>query len=268
VKKTFDEVNPDIVWIEMGREINHTVIEYMKSKGAFLVNTYSDSFTDTISNKVSIQYNKSIPFYDVIFTPRESDFQLYKQYGAKRLEKFWKGFDPALISDEKSQTLDVDFIFAGHMEADRKIDLEYVLADKDFNYKIYGDGWRTSRLANVYNSLPFDQYGKIYEATKIGINYLSKWANDTQNSRLFEIPASKTMLLCEYSNDAANCFRPGIEADFFSSKEELLEKLDFYISNPIITEKITINGYRRAKQLYSNNTRVEDMLTKIHAIYI
>jgi len=75
IAKTAIKFKPDILWIEMGREIYPSTLKKIKKEtGAFLVNTYSDDFLDKKTNKTSRHYDKSIPLYDVIFTPREKNF--------------------------------------------------------------------------------------------------------------------------------------------------------------------------------------------------
>lgn len=256
----YNKFKPDIVWIEMGMEIDNKVIEYIKLNNTFIVNTYSDGFTSTITHRYSENYNKSIPYFDIVFTPRESDYPLYKSYGAKKVIKFWKGFDPDNISCIKKPILTLDFIFAGHKEDNRLTDLKYVVERLELGYKIFGGGWNKSGLKNTYPSLSFIKYGSVFEEAKIGINYFSKWHNDTQNSRLFEIPASGTFMLCEESSDALECFQSGIEAEFFKSKEELLDKLKFYSKNDIPRNKIAEKGFEKARKNYSNKRRVEQMM--------
>jgi spore maturation protein CgeB len=247
----------------MGREIDDEVIRYMKDNDTFLVNTYSDSFTDTVSKKVSINYNKSIKYYDIIFTPRESDFPLYESYGAKNVNKFWKGFDSNSISSFKRALIDLDFIFAGHMEKKRYEFFRYLISQQSFLYKIFGTGWKKTTLSNTYPSLPFEDYSSVYESTNIGVNFFSTWANDTQNSRLFEIPASNTLLVSERSEDALSCFEEDKEAIFFDSKEEFYDKLRFYTVNKVVADRIRERGFQKATNNYSNIARVKQMLSVI-----
>jgi spore maturation protein CgeB len=250
----------------MGRELDAELVIEMKRSGAVLINSYSDSFTDRVTKKYSEEYNKSIPYFDLIFTPRDTDFVLYRQYGAKAVAKFWKGFDHTIISAHKTCPESFDFIFAGHMENDRCEDISYLVSKGPFRFSIYGDGWNKSRLANTYPSLEYNRYGSVYESTLIGLNYFSKVAADTQNSRLFEVPGSRTLLLTERTCDALNSFREDHEAIFFSTKEELLDKVDYYSRNRSASEGIASAGYERACREYTNEARVEQMLGNIKAL--
>lgn len=264
VKQRFNAIKPDIVWVEMGRELNAEFIQYISSKDIPLINTYSDSFTDTISKKVSKGYNEAIPYYDIIFTPRQSDFKLYKNHGAKNVSKFWKGFDSTSISNKKEH-LDLDFIFAGHLESYRGELLKNVVTKNNFNYKIYGHNWDTMNLENTYPSTSFKEYCTLYKNTKIGINFFSQWAKDTQNSRLFEIPGSATFLFTEYSVDAEECFKEGVEAEFFRNEEEFSDKLKYYLAHEEKLKNIAEAGFKVASAKYTNSARIEQMISKIKA---
>jgi spore maturation protein CgeB len=264
-RQRFDAVKPDIVWVEMGRELNAELIEHISSLGIPLINTYSDSFTDTTSKKVSKEYNQSIPYYDAIFTPRQSDFELYKQHGAKEVLKFWKGYDSTSISNHK-EDLNLDFVFAGHLEEYRGNLLKNVINKNDFNYKIYGHNWESMKLENTHPSTSFEAYATLYKNAKIGVNFFSQWANDTQNSRLFEIPGSRTFLFTEYSVDAEACFKEGEEAEFFRSEEEFSDKLKFYLKNEDKIKKIADAGYKVTSEKYTNSARIEQMISNIKAV--
>lgn len=257
--------NFDLAWVEMGREIKPSLIRKLKNQSECLVNTYSDRFLDRKSKKFSSLYNASIKYFDVIFTPRQSDFNSYLEMGANRVEKFWKGYDDKVISSYKQEVLATDLIFLGHREEERADYLhQLVRAIRDkYSFEIYGNGWSGFFAIPTYPSIPYAEYSKAYMNAKIGLNFFSKWANDSQNSRLFEIPGSKTFLLSEYSEDAAQCFKEGEEAEFFRSPDELVDKVSYYLKNDSKREKIALNGFEKAKNNFTNRHRVTKMLELI-----
>ena len=52
--------------------------------------------------------------------------------------------------------------------------------------------------------------------------------------RTFEIPASKGFMLHEKSEEVMDFFEEGKEAEYFSSPEEVLDKLKFYLRRMMI----------------------------------
>ena len=75
--------------------------------------------------------------------------------------------------------------------------------------------------------------------------FFSKLNRDTYTRRCFEIPATGTLLLSEYSDDMTTIYRAGKEADYFSSKEELIEKIKLYVENDSFRRQVAACGNRR-----------------------
>jgi spore maturation protein CgeB len=74
---------------------------------------------------------------------------------------------------------------------------------------------------------------------------LSKLNRDTYTRRCFEIPATGTLMLSEYSDDLATLFRPGEEADYFASPEEMVDKIRLYIADAPRRARVAAAGQRR-----------------------
>jgi spore maturation protein CgeB len=55
----------------------------------------------------------------------------------------------------------------------------------------------------------------------------------------------RTFMLSQYTDDLASLFREGDEAEFFRSKEELLDKIKYYLKHDHIRRAVADAGYRR-----------------------
>jgi len=272
------EFKPDIVWVEMGRHVYASTLERIKEvSSCLLINTYSDDFLD--SSKISRHYEKSIPIYDYIFTPRQVNFPELYSRGAKKVGKFWKGFAPERVfpenlSNEEKRFYGTDVVFVGHYESDRAGQLAH-LCKAIRNVKIWGIGWQRCREVKFpqgvvqYRSTELEhEYRKALCGSKIAIHFLSRWARDTQSSRSFEIPACRVMMLAERSDDHLACFEENKEAVFFSSTEELVDKAQFYLSYDESRQKIAQAGYQRCiSSGYSNYARVSAMIDEALKFY-
>lgn len=265
----------DVVWLEKGMLVYAATLRQIKLlTNAAIVGSHSDDFLDKSTNKSSRHFDQSIPVYDLIFTPRDINYgELYK-FGAKRVSKFWKGYDDATIrpwplTPGEISRFQSDVMFIGHYEDFRFSCLEGLLRHR-FELKIGGSFplWKKYWPADL--QLPHIgvtegiDFAKAYCGAKIGLNFFSRWARDTQNSRAFEIPATGTFMLCERSDDLQKCFIEGVEADFFSDAEELQKKIRFYLENDNLRRKVAENGYRKSLEAgFSNYARTKSMLAEI-----
>lgn len=101
----------------------------------------------------------------------------------------------------------------------------------------------------------FKELARIYNRSKICINF-SKGSDGTMQikCRPFEVTASKSMLLCEYVEGIEDYFEVGTEIICFKTKEELKEKIEYYLSHDEEREIIAEAGYKRTLKdhLWSN----------------
>jgi spore maturation protein CgeB len=262
------EFKPDLLWVEKGKSIYAKTLKQVKEQlGCLMVNSYSDYFL----YKHSRHYTKSISLYDHIFTPRDANFSEYYQYGAKAVSKFWKGFDqetlfPVELTPEDRANYETDVTFIGHCEPNRIKGLS-ALAKTVENMKVWGPGWGRHILpARLKKKVQFrsvwnEEYRKALCGAKIVVNYLSIWNRDTQSSKSFEIPACAAFMLSERTQDLLALFQEDKEAVFFSSSDELIEKVHFYLRHDDLRKQIAQAGYQRCLTSgYSNYDRIKSML--------
>jgi spore maturation protein CgeB len=92
-----------------------------------------------------------------------------------------------------------------------------------------------------------DEYNYTINRFQIALVFLSKLNHDTYTRRCFEIPATKTLMLCEYSDDMNSLFPENECAVYFRSKEDLAEKIKYLLCNPGEIDRIAKNGFERLK---------------------
>ncbi len=85
--------------------------------------------------------------------------------------------------------------------------------------------------------------------------------------RTFEIPAAGGFMLHEYSEEAADFFKEGIEAEFFRDAAECADKIKYYFKDDNLRNKIARAGYEKifsAGYTYSNLvTVIEEKVNSI-----
>ena len=271
LERCLKEVRPDVLWIEKGMIIYTDILKIAAAmQNCFIVGSHSDDFLSDAGNGVSRHFNSGIPIYDLIFTPRDVNFEELYARGAKHVDKFWKGYDqerikPLVTLDGKTTKFAYDVMFIGHHEPERYQYLK-CLNEKGISLKIGGgDSWPGISTTALFGRVDGIEFAKAYSESKIGINFFSEWNRDSQNSRLFEIPATKTFLLSQRTKDAMQCFDEGTEAEYFSSKYEFYEKIKYYLENDTEREAIAERGYKRCLTSgYSNYHRTKIMIENIN----
>jgi spore maturation protein CgeB len=145
-----------------------------------------------------------------------------------------------------------DVTFVGRQKP-RRVDILRSILDYDLN--IFGPGWEQCGpffLPHVKGDMIVGAaLNQLYNKTKVVLN-ISAWENEEQdcpNLRIVDVPATGTFLLSDYSEAAADLFKPGHEMEFYSSAEELRDKLAYYLAHDEARERIARAGYERARTL-------------------
>lgn len=253
---------PDLIFIYRGTHIKAETLNKIKHifpKVILCGYNNDDPFSNNYSFYVWRHYLHSIPNYDLIFSYRPRNIADYNKAGARKvvLLRSWfipsKHYNVNLLTKDKS-TYDTDVVFVGHYENDGRLELLEEIVKAGYKLKLFGHGYGWNQyikksfflkhlypIKNVWDI----NYCKALSGAKIGLCFLSKLNNDSYTRRCFEIPATKTLLLSEFSDDLTTIFKEGVDADFFRNRDELVSKVKFYIENEKVRNKIALNGYKR-----------------------
>ncbi|MDO8970242.1 MAG: glycosyltransferase [Saprospiraceae bacterium] len=204
-------------------------------------------------------FKRSIPFFDVHFVYRYSNVADFRRAGARDVHLLRSYYLPSedyhVELGPDNIRFECDVVFAGHYEADGRLEMLQALAQRGVKVNLFGGGWRgaTKRLdsANpLIAQFPVapaigENYRKAISGAKIALCFLSKLNTDTYTRRNFQIPAMQTFMLSEYSDDLADLFQEGVEAEYFRSTDELLDKTRFYLDHPELIKQVAQRGYER-----------------------
>ena len=215
------------------------------------------------------------PLYDHVFSYRYSNVSKYKSIGCKKVTMLRSHYDKDRnypIKNIVNKKFMCDVIYVGHFENDGRDQLLKLLVDKCINVKIYGTQWEKSEYYKLFRErcneitpIYGEDYNLAINCAKIALVFLSKINNDTYTRRCFEIPATQTMMMSEYSEDLAkNLFTQGVEADYFHNKDELLSKIVYYLSNTDEIGEIGVKGYDK---LISSDHELSNRIEQIMDVY-
>jgi len=272
---------PDLIFVYRGTHILYQSIKAIKLKvpSCKIVGYNNDDpFSPTQPKYYWRHFLKSIPYYDFVFAYRKRNLIEYEAAGAKKtaLLRSWyvpdRSFNVQLSASEKL-LFDCDVVFAGHYEADDRLTSFEEIIKQGYIFRLFGPtkDWaepsKKSRLLGKLAPIKMawgDDYNKALSGSKIALCFLSKLNRDTYTRRCFEIPATKTFLLSEYSDDLASLYKEGVEAEYFRDRDEMLRKMKFYLENPDARKKIADAGFDRAKVSgYDIDSRMKVLLTQI-----
>ena len=248
---------PNLVFIYRGNLIFAETIKQIKKSGATIFGYNND---DPFSKKYPFSmwrhFLKAILYYDHIFVYRHKNIGDYKKIGYTKtslLRAYYIKENNFPLEKLPTNKYVCDVIFAGHYENDDRDEYLKAIIDAGVNFRLYGPEWQRSKYYNFFrnklgsqiHSLNLGDYNLALNSSKIALCFLSKLNNDTYTRRNFEIPATKTFMLSEYTDDLNSMFKQGEEAEYFKTKEEMLQKIKYYLEYNEKRERIASGGYQR-----------------------
>jgi len=230
-----------------------------------------------VPNAVLVGYNNDDPFapdypkwkwrhflssiqkYDLLLAYRHHNLEDFKQAGANRVEllRSWfiseRNFPVELTAEEK-RLFACDVVFVGHYEDDGRLEYLEEIVRNGWSLRIFGPGYewddvlRRSNILKQYAPVRLvwgNDYNLALCGASIALCFLSKLNRDTYTRRCFEIPASKTVLVSEYSDDLSCLFTDDKEAVFFSDLKQMRDRIEVLLADKLKMKNIAEAGYKR-----------------------
>jgi spore maturation protein CgeB len=258
--KSAVDFKPDIIFIYRGTHISRKSLERIKKNlpGCVLIGYNNDDpFSPKGAPYLWSIFLKAIPMYDLILAYRHANINEYELHGAQRVELLRSWFVPKINhpvqlgkDDERKYLTDV--VFVGHYENDQRLEYLEEIVKQGIQLRIFGPGWDPIlKQSTILKSLsPIElvwgqDYNKALCGSKIALCFFSKINRDTYTRRCFEIPATGTLMLSEFSDDLASLYEEGKEVDYFRSKIEMIEKIKKYLNDSSVRKTVAEAGLKR-----------------------
>jgi len=249
---------PDVTLLYQGHYCNKQTLEQLRP-ATFIAGYHNDNPFGPKQNMLRYRhFLPSLPLYHGFHVYRERNVQEMVNAGVPRVKVLMSYYLPWLdyphkLSSAELGHLGCDVVFAGHCENDMRSECIAKLVRDNTQVKIYGVEryWKRDLPKDVYakvKPIPLvfgEDYRKAICGSKMALSFFSKWNQDQYTRRVFEIPACGVFLLSERTSTMQGLFAEGVEAEFFSSADECLEKVRFYLNNDAARRKIAEGGYRR-----------------------
>lgn len=131
-----------------------------------------------------------------------------------------------------------------------------------YNTKLYTHN-ATPSLPDIQNMGAVDYYDvmpHVFKNSKINLNITLRSIRSGIPLRAWDILGAGGFLLSNYQEDFLDFFAPGEDYDFFDGTEDLLAKIEYYLSHEKERNEIAENAFRKVSENHTYAHRVATML--------
>lgn len=141
--------------------------------------------------------------------------------------------------------------------------LAYVSQLGRYGIKVWGDeGWKQVEGSGARYMGPAGHHhelNKIYNGSLINLEINRIYQPDVVNMRVFDIMACGGFALVEYSKELEELFDLDREVVAFYTPEDMVKKVEYYLSHPEETDEIAQRGLAAVRNRHTIRHRVEEM---------
>ncbi len=205
--------------------------------------------------------------YDLILSSFPHYVKRFKNKGIKS-EYFKIGFEKSILDKLKKTNKKHDAVFVGGISKhhNKIIKIFEYLVKNNIAIDFWGYGLKKlSSDSPIYNkhhgeAWALDMYNILYNA-KISINrHIDAAENYANNMRLYESTGVGTMLITDLKDNLNELFEIGKEIETYSSKEELAEKIKYYLTHEKERKRIAQAGQQRTLKDHTYKIRTKELI--------
>lgn len=240
----------DLIWIDKGVWIfPATLVQLRLLTGSKIVHYTPDA--QLLDNR-SKHFIGGVKVYDFLVTTKSFEVAKYREYGAPNVILVSQSFCPVRFHNPEHVA---NFACNVGLISDYKFaygEIINALSSRVDGVRVWGPKWSEAAARGVLGrdviaggGLWGPDYVNGLASFDIGLGLLSKYIPELHTTRSVEVPAAGTFLLAERTSEHQAMFEEGTEADFFDSKDELVSKAKFYLSNADSRKRIAAKGRER-----------------------
>jgi hypothetical protein len=268
---------PDILWLEKGTYVFPRTLGRLRRDPALLsvYHNTDDWKLNGLLPRLHWRFlRRTIGWYDLHITSNLWNVDEFRQAGFPRVVHMELAANPAVrdpgeIPEAERRALGGPVGFIGHWEPMTERRIAHLVRN-GVPVKVYGGSWDDAIdpgvLGNaIQHRLVYgDEYARAIVSFDVNLGIVSKWNRNHTASRTFQIPALGAFLLHERNDVVTRYFKEGVEAEFFSSDDELLEKCRHYLASPVERCRVAEAGRRRCIESgYFELDRVREIIPAI-----
>lgn len=256
IKYCSENTHINVLWLDRAMGIRANTYKKIRTliPNVFVVHYFPDDFLTPLAKSRHVL--KSMPEYDLFLTNRKPNVKEALDAGARDSVQVLKSFHPTFhrplsLTDKERKKFGGEVGFVGTFERERGNSIKF-LCNNGVRVKVWGNGWRgfesrcAGNLTVAGDHIMGQDYVRALNSFDICLCFLRKICRDEHTSRTFEIPGCRSFMLAERTSEHKMLFEEGIEAEYFDSDEELLEKVNRYLPDSEARERIASAGHHRA----------------------
>jgi spore maturation protein CgeB len=265
---------PDVIWIEKGVYVFPRTLRALRRDPAVLLVDHNTDDWMGLSPSLRLHWRyllRSHSLYDLHVTSNLHNVREFREAGYPRVHHMELAANPAMpepgvLPEAERRSLGAPVGFIGHWEpATEKLMLH--LVRHGVGLKIFGHNWEKARsraeLREVcrFTTVWGGDYARTAVSFDINLGIVSQHNRSHTATRTFQIPALGAFLLHQRNEVVTRYYKEGVEAEFFDSEDELLEKCQHYLARPEERRRIAAAGRRRCEESgYYETDRVREVI--------
>lgn len=284
---------PNLIWAEKQEYLTPETLDALRATGARLVHFTPDPYFSLPWKRTPVM-DAALPLFDALVYCKRYEQADYERAGPQTVYMplgFAEDVHRPLPSADPRWTCAVGFL--GGWEP-RREHLLGAVAEAGTDLKVWGGYWDHLRdgrwtlrrhviLGQLAGADPYkiakrpalaralqggevygDDYARALTGSRIGLGFLRTVCPDQHTTRTFEIPACGSLLLADRTDEHQAFFEEGLEADFFSSDDELLDKVRFYTRDESARARVSAAGLARCHRSgYAYHHRLASALSEV-----
>lgn len=243
-----------IVCYLSGHSTTLKTLEKIKSYGIPMINEALDDERKFVSRKGKDGIKRGLrdvcKYFTLSLTTSKSAIIKYIVEGGNPMYKDYAGNEKIYRNLNLRKEYDVGFVGASYGIRSKYI--EY-LRNNGINVYAKGIGWDEGIATD-------DEMIEIFNKSKIVLGFATVGVNDDifiLKGRDFEVPFTKSFYLTGYHEELKEYFSLGTDIGTYSSKEDLLKKVKYYLEHEEEREQIASTGYNKCLNFYTGKKSYE-----------
>lgn len=258
LKHQIDVFKPDVILNQALVEVSGSLLKQIKNSNSQLLGQIASPLPS----------DEELKNYDMLISSLPNQVAKFTSLNIPSLH-IKLAFDAGLLSKLPEVERDLDLVFVGSITSDHhgRVQLLEYLCRKT-RIKIWGSIHGLDRSSPIYHCYQGEAFGmdmfKIFRRAKMVLNnHIDIAENYANNMRLYEATGCGALLLTDNKVNLDEIFKINEEVLAYSSFEECLEKIEYYLDHHEARMKIAALGQKRTLEEHSYINRMKELTASI-----